>query len=148
MKVPSSGSGLKWGADGGGTGASAASSGPAGGSTYNITNNNNINYNYGSNITAISSDTSGPVPTFHDIEKRKKEGDKSYTSSTLGYIGNSIGSVTSKGVGLGGVTTSIQSSKGLAQMSDAIKRNTGLDIHKALGGKTAVQLAEERLKKE
>ena len=33
-------------------------------------------------------------------------------------------------------------------MSDSIKRNTGLDIHSALGGKTAVQLAEERLKKE
>ena len=42
-----------------------------GGSTYNITNNNNINYNYGANITAISSD-SGSVPTFHDLDKNKK----------------------------------------------------------------------------
>ena len=42
------------------------------GSTFNITNNNNINYNYGSNITAISSD-SGSVPTFHDIDKKKKQ---------------------------------------------------------------------------
>jgi len=32
------------------------------GSTYNITNNNNINVNYGSNITALSSE--GNVPTF------------------------------------------------------------------------------------
>ena len=41
-----------------------------GGSTYNITNNNNINYNYGSNITAISSD--GQVPTFQELEKQKQ----------------------------------------------------------------------------
>jgi len=33
-------------------------------------------------------------------------------------------------------------------MSDSIKRSTGLDFHKAIGGKTAVQIAEERLKKE
>ena len=39
----------------------------------NNTNNNNINYNYGSNITAISSDGTGSVPTFHDLEKAKKE---------------------------------------------------------------------------
>ena len=39
--------------------------------TYNITNNNNINYNYGSNITAISND--GPVPTFHEIDKQKRK---------------------------------------------------------------------------
>jgi hypothetical protein len=37
------------------------------GSTFNITNNNNINYNYGSNITAISSE--GSVPTFQEMEK-------------------------------------------------------------------------------
>ena len=38
------------------------------GSTFNITNNNNINYNYGSNITAISSE--GSVPTFQEIDKK------------------------------------------------------------------------------
>jgi hypothetical protein len=36
----------------------------------------------------------------------------------------------------------------LAKASESIKRNTGLDIHKAIGGKTAVEIAEERLKKE
>jgi hypothetical protein len=34
----------------------------------------------------------------------------------------------------------------LANASDAIKRNVGVDIRKALGGKTAVEIAEERLK--
>ena len=57
-----------------------------GGSTFNITNNNNINYNYGSNITAISSE--GNVPTFTDIEKKKDAG-------ALGALGSAIGSVTS-----------------------------------------------------
>lgn len=44
-----------------------SNSNPTPPATYNITNNNNINYNYGSNITAISND--GPVPTFHELEK-------------------------------------------------------------------------------
>ena len=49
-------------------------------STYNITNNNNINYNYGSNITAISSDNnqSHMAP-----------------ASTLNKIGGAISAVTS-----------------------------------------------------
>lgn len=159
--MPSSGGGLKWGAGGPETSSTSnvVSSGQ-GGSTYNITNNNNINYNYGSNITAISSDGSGSVPTFHDLEKAKKEAaaNQSYAASALGYLGSGVGSVASgiggskslSGVskGLGTVAQSLQSSKGLAQVSDSIKRNTGLDIHKALGGKTAVELAEERLKKE
>lgn len=42
----------------------------------------------------------------------------------------------------------MQSSKILAKASDTIKRNTGLDIHRAIGGKTAAEIAEERLKKE
>mgnify|MGYP006090346425 CR=1 FL=1 len=41
---------------------SSISSAGSNAQTYNITNNNNINYNYGSNITAISSE--GSVPTF------------------------------------------------------------------------------------
>ena len=48
----------KWGPEN----LNASSTQQIGGSTYNITNNNNINYNYGSNITAISSE--GSVPTF------------------------------------------------------------------------------------
>jgi hypothetical protein len=42
----------------------------------------------------------------------------------------------------------MQGSKILAKASDTIKRNTGLDLHKAIGGKTAADIAEERLKKE
>ena len=44
--------------------------------------------------------------------------------------------------------SSMQGSKILAKASDTIKRNTGLDLHKAIGGKTAADIAEERLKKE
>lgn len=178
LKAPTTG-GIKWGAGGAsqsatsstplGTsmGASGIGSSQPGGSTYNITNNNNINYNYGSNITAISSDGGGPVPTFHDVDKAKKAAEKaagprSYASGALGYLGASIGSIgssasavgssTSKGLGvssgLGQVAQTLQTSKGLAQVSDSIKRTTGLDFHRAIGGKTAVQIAEERLKKE
>lgn len=159
LKVSGSSSGLKWGASGPESSSSSnvVSSGQ-GGSTYNITNNNNINYNYGSNITAISSDGSGSVPTFHDVEKAKKEAaaNQSYAASALGYLGSGAGAVASglgknipgAGRSLNTVAQTLQSSKGLAQVSDSIKRNTGLDIHKALGGKTAVELAEERLKKE
>ena len=162
LKVPTSGA-LKWGASGS-AGPSATSnvvsSTGQGGSTFNITNNNNINYNYGSNITAISSDGTGSVPTFHDHDQKKKEaatGMMSGAAGTLGYIGSSIGSVASGmsgskgsnsaagGGALSSMTRSLQTSKGLAQVSDSIKRNTGLDIHGAIGGRTAVQLAEERL---
>ena len=74
----------------------------------------------------------------------------------MGYVGSAVGSVasglggakTGVGSGLSSVTESLKTSKGLASMSDSVKRATGLDIHGALGGKTAVQLAEERLKKE
>jgi hypothetical protein len=71
----SSGGGSKptWGPDGGG-------------STFNITNNNNINYNYGSNITAISSE--GSVPTFQDLEKKKSE-----APGTFGAIGSALSGV-------------------------------------------------------
>ena len=54
------GGGMKWGPDTGASGNSQTSN--IGGSTFNITNNNHINYNYGSNITAIYSE--GSVPTF------------------------------------------------------------------------------------
>lgn len=105
------------------------------------------------------------MPTFHDLDKKKKEeapgGIMGSASGTIGYIGSSIGSVasgmsssskpgqkSSESSTLGSLTKSLQTSKGLASVSDSIKRNTGLDIHKALGGKTAVQLAEERLQRE
>ena len=60
---------MKWGPEGASQTTNRSTSN-IGGSTYNITNNNNINYNYGSNITAISSE--GSVPTFHEMEKQKK----------------------------------------------------------------------------
>lgn len=49
-------------------GADTIISSNLGGATFNITNNNNINNNYGSSITAISSDNTS-VPTFHDLDK-------------------------------------------------------------------------------
>lgn len=107
------------------------------------------------------------MPTFHDLDNKKKDeakgGIMSSAQGTMGYIGSSIGSVASgmgssgsnpaqksgEGTGaLNSITKSLQTSKGLASVSDSIKRNTGLDIHKALGGKTAVDLAEERLQRE
>jgi hypothetical protein len=36
----------------------------------------------------------------------------------------------------------------LTSASDTIKRSVGVDIRKALGGKTAAEIAEERLKKD
>ena len=109
-----------------------------GGSTYNITNNNNINYNYGANITAISSE--GNVPTFNDSEKSKKPADD---GSTLGYLSSAVGSIVPTSV-----SGAIQNSKGFAKASDSIKRAVGVDIHRAMGGKSAVEVAEERLEKE
>lgn len=44
--------------------------------------------------------------------------------------------------------SSIHSSKVFASASDSIKRTTGLDIHRAIGGKTAVEVAEMRLREE
>jgi len=61
------GGGTKWGSSGAEPANAMSSTSNIGGSTFNITNNNNINYNYGSNITAISSE--GSVPTFQDIDK-------------------------------------------------------------------------------
>ena len=109
---------------------------------YNITNNNNINYNYGSNVTAIGSDgmaggSGGSVPTFHEIDKAKKTADGSST------FGDMLGSVN-----LGGALTSIQKSKGLAKIGDKIKRTTGVNVSSYIGTKTMVDKAEERLRKD
>jgi len=128
LKTPTAG-GIKWGAGGAtqsaassaplstSTGASGIGSSQPAGSTYNITNNNNINYNYGSNITAISSDGGGPVPTFHDVDKAKKAAEKkagaySYASGALGYLGSSVGAIGNAASGLGSST-----SKGLGVSS-------------------------------
>lgn len=62
-------------------------------------------------------------------------------------IGQALGNVVSSEV-IASATSTVQSSKILAKASETIKRNTGLDIHRAIGGKTAAEIAEERLKKE
>ena len=59
-----------------------------GSSTFNITNNNNINYNYGDNVTAIGSD--GKVPTFQDLDKQSKSNDK---GSYLGQLTSAVGNI-------------------------------------------------------
>lgn len=82
------GASTTWGAGGANT---SLSSGATGG-TYNITNNNNINYNYGSNVTAISSASDGPVPTFHELDKQRKKDAKS-GSGVMGGIGSAMSSV-------------------------------------------------------
>lgn len=58
-----------------------------------------------------------------------------------------MGNVVSSEV-IASAASTMQSSKILAKASDTIKRNTGLDIHRAIGGKTAAEIAEERLKKD
>ena len=42
----------------------------------------------------------------------------------------------------------VSNSSYLVSANDSIKRTVGLDIRRAMGGKTAAELAEERLKKE
>jgi hypothetical protein len=101
-------------------------------STYNITNNNNINYNYGSNITAISSDNnqSHIAP-----------------ASTLNRLGGALSAVTNSEY-ITNATKFVQSSNVLQNANDTIKRTVGVDIRKYVGGKSAVEIAEERLRQE
>ena len=139
--LASQGSSLNTGGNttwGSGSGSSSTPSGS--GSTYNITNNNNINYNYGSNITAISND--GPVPTFQDIDKQRKKNANS--GGGLGGLSSAIGS---SGIGQS-VSNAVTSSTYLTSASDTIHRTVGVDIRRAMGGKTQVEIAEERLRAE
>lgn len=62
-------------------------------------------------------------------------------------IGQAFGNVVNSEV-IASAASTVQGSKILAKASDTIKRNIGLDLHKAIGGKTAADIAEERLKKE
>lgn len=124
----------KWGPEN----LNASSTQQIGGSTYNITNNNNINYNYGSNITAISSE--GSVPTFQDLEKNKNPSYGSQLTSALSSV--------AKSEYLNNAAKTVQNSQYLSSASDTIKRAVGVDIRRALGGKTAAEIAEERIKKD
>lgn len=44
------------------------------------------------------------------------------------------------------VSNSVSGSTYLASASDSIKRTVGVDLRRAMGGKTAVEIAEERLR--
>lgn len=66
-------------------------------------------------------------------------------------MGSIVGGVTgalSKSEYLSNAGQILQKSKMLTNASDNIKRATGLDIRRAMGGKTAAEIAEERLKNE
>jgi len=102
------------------------------GSTYNITNNNNINYNYGSNITAIQSENS------NSFEKKRAEANQ-------GYFG-SVTSAISSSKYLQDASKMMEKSAMLQNANDTLKRTVGVDIRKAIGGKTAAEIAEARLK--
>ena len=124
-------------------GASDAPSASPG--VYNITNNNNINYNYGSNITAISSDghAGGSVPTFQDLERQRQAsgaGISGGLSSAMATVGQSEY--------LQSAASALQNSKGLQKTSDSIRRYTGFDLNYAIGGKTLAEKAEAKLAKE
>lgn len=59
-------------------------------------------------------------------------------------VGNVAGSMGSLSAGLQKATNSTY----VTSASDAIKRTVGVDIRRAMGGKTAAEIAEERLKKD
>ena len=61
--------------------------------------------------------------------------------AAVGGLAGGVGSVTA---GLGKVANSTYATAA----SDAVKRTVGVDIRRAMGGKTAVEIAEERLKKD
>jgi hypothetical protein len=66
----------------------------------------------------------------------------------MGMIGGAVGSVTGS---LGGVSAGLgkaANSTYVTAASDAVKRTVGVDIRRAMGGKTAAEIAEERLKKD
>ena len=61
---------------------------------------------------------------------------------------SAIGSVAGKSEYLQSAAKAVTNSSVLTSASDTIKRNVGVDIRSALGGKSAVEIAEERLKKD
>jgi hypothetical protein len=69
-----------------------------GGSTFNITNNNNINVNYGSNITSFGSEAT--VPTFQDLDKKNQSNNQGGVGAALyGTLGNIASGISSTKVG-------------------------------------------------
>lgn len=81
------------------------------------------------------------MPTFHDLDKAKKKAEEQNTY--MGKLTSAVGNMVPTSV-----SGAIQGSKTFAKASDSIKRAVGVDIHAAMGGKSAVDIAEERLKKE
>jgi len=65
----------------------------------------------------------------------------------LSSIGSTLSSVANSEYVASGLKN-LQNSSVLMNASDSIKRTTGMDIRKAIGGKTAVEIAEERLRKD
>jgi hypothetical protein len=66
----------------------------------------------------------------------------------MGQLGAAVGGIST---GLGSVSTGLgkaANSTFVTSASDAVKRTVGVDIRRAMGGKTAAEIAEERLKKD
>ena len=61
----------------------------------------------------------------------------------MGYLASAAGNLVPTSI-----SGAVQNSKTFAKASDSIKRAVGVDLHAAMGGKSAVEIAEERLKKE
>lgn len=62
----------------------------------------------------------------------------------LGGVSSAIGSSTY----VASASSMLSKSKVLVNASDSIRRTTGIDIRRAMGGKTAAEIAETRLQKE
>jgi hypothetical protein len=66
----------------------------------------------------------------------------------MGQLGAAVGGISGS---LGSVSTGLgkaANSTFVTTASDAVKRTVGVDIRRAMGGKTAAEIAEERLKKD
>jgi len=69
----------------------------------------------------------------------------------LGSVTSAISNVTGKSelmANAASAAKAVTNSTYVTAASDTIRRNVGVDIRKALGGKSAVEIAEERLKQD
>ena len=69
----------------------------------------------------------GSVPTFQEVDRQRKAGEGQGGWGMPGMFSDA---------GLGESIKYIQSSKGIAKISDKIKRGTGLNLNNVIGGKT------------
>lgn len=66
----------------------------------------------------------------------------------MGQLSSAVGGLAG---GMGSISAGLQkatNSTYVTAASDAVKRTVGVDIRRAMGGKTAAEIAEERLKKD